>query len=599
MPADRSETYQLQTSSGKWVGGLPIQKGHATIGGKSYPTVKMPDGSVWMAQNLDMSTGIEVVSNYYGNYTVARAAYWEFDQTTYGNRGLFYNAMARYYLQTNASTLFPGWHVPTSSELSNALQNALSNKVLFECFDLTVYGFGLLLDTAPDHGWLDCLTYANTKSYFLQYASNNPEYCLFQYFSETPTGMSGPFTDSYYYKNNVHMPIRLVMDDPTQFVPDSSDSQNTRVQYTKYWRPQVTFEFSESDFNPNRKGLFNSTYGNRNNFQWTKVSDSPNRWRLDVGSKKGVIQVDDPQYGLALLCATNGGGGGTVTGLLTSSQLGSCTCKIVSFGTMDNVETMDRSFMNCTSLTSIPSSIQFGSYVANVAQMFAGCTEVTDGALALYNQLKDVATITNHSDTFKNCGANTQTGLAELQQIPLSWGGMLAPPSTSTTFTRVESKNPKYKWQYNDTNGPDWSTNPVLYIFTDSSLSQYAGINMRKTTTGNIQNGLTSGERYYMPAFVQFDSGSSGAITWVLTTTGYNGHLNASTSAGDMPGTLSYDNFGATDQHFGTYDSSKNVYFCFLVTNVTIDNWGGLTDAYGIQGNNYYQTPITIKWFTA
>jgi hypothetical protein len=266
---------------------------------------------------------------------------------------------------------------------------------------------------------------------------------------------------------------------------------------------------------------------------------------------------------------------------------------------MDNVETMDRSFMNCTSLTSIPSSIQFGSYVANVAQMFAGCTEVTGGALSLYNQLKDIATITNHSDTFKNCGTNTQTGLAELQQIPLSWGGMLAPPSTSTTFTRVESKNPKYKWQYNDTNGPDWSTNPVLFIFTDSSLSQYAGINMRKTTTGNIQNGLTSGERYYMPAFVQFDSGSSGTISWVLTTTGYNGHLNASTSAGDMPGTLSYDNFGATDQHFGTYDSSKTVYFCFLVTNVTIDNWGGLTDAYGIQGNNYYQTPITIKWFTA
>lgn len=595
MPADRSATYQLQTTSGKWASGLPVQKGHTTIGGKSYPTVKMPNGSVWMAQNLDMTwNGFSLYTDSFPYYDLATAgAYWQFNPTDYENCGIYYTLGGCKYIHDNAATLCPGWHVPTRSEAYYVLSLVEAANISDKYgFNLIAYGAG-----AYSSGWV---------STYNALTMGDPIYCLGCYMADHE---GEPYVVEYLgYSNGVSrgtgyfsygsslVPIRLVMDDPTQFVPDSFDSQNTRVQYTKYWRPQVTFEFSESDFNPNRKGLFNSTYGNRNNFKWTKVSDSPNRWRLDVGSKKGVINVDDPQYGLALLCATINSG--AVTGLLTSSQLGSCTCKIVSFGTMDNVETMDRSFMNCTSLTSIPSSIQFGSYVANVAQMFAGCTEVTGGALSLYNQLKDIATITNHSDTFKNCGANTQTGLAELQQIPLSWGGMLAPPSTSTTFTRNESSNPKYKWYYNDTNGPDWSTNPALYIFTDSSLSSYAGINMRKTTTGNIQNGLTSGERYYMPAFVQFDTGSSGAITWVLTTTGYNGHLNASTSAGDMPGTLSYDNFGATDQHFGTYDSSKTVYFCFLVTNVTIDNWGGLTDAYGIQGNNYYKTPITIKWFT-
>jgi acyl-CoA synthetase (AMP-forming)/AMP-acid ligase II len=122
---------------------------------------------------------------------------------------------------------------------------------------------------------------------------------------------------------------------------------------------------------------------------------------------------------------------------------------------------------------------------------------------------------------------------------------------------------------------------------------------MRKTAIQNKQNSLyTSGvATYYRPAFVQFTSGSSGTISWVLTTSGYNGMLNASTSAGDMPGTLDYSVYGPTDKHYGTYDSSKSVYFAFLVTNAEPNSWSGLTDAYGLQSNSYFLTNITIKWF--
>ena len=123
---------------------------------------------------------------------------------------------------------------------------------------------------------------------------------------------------------------------------------------------------------------------------------------------------------------------------------------------------------------------------------------------------------------------------------------------------------------------------------------------MRKTSITNIQNNLaTSGAAtYYRPAFVQFTSSNyGGAISWVLTTSGYNGTLNASTSAGDMPGTLDYSTYGPTDKHYGTYDSSKDVYFAFLVTNAEPNSWGGLTDAYGLQSNNYFLTSIAIKWF--
>ena len=55
---------------------------------------------------------------------------------------------------------------------------------------------------------------------------------------------------------------------------------------------------------------------------------------------------------------------------------------------------------------------------------FSGCTNISGGALALYNQLKNNGIQSAHYlDCFKNCGANTTSGLAELYQIPAAWGG--------------------------------------------------------------------------------------------------------------------------------------------------------------------------------
>lgn len=64
------------------------------------------------------------------------------------------------------------------------------------------------------------------------------------------------------------------------------------------------------------------------------------------------------------------------------------------------------------------------SSATNVANMFAGCTNVESGALAMYNQLAALGSqITTNTDTFAYCGSNTVTGAAELAQIPASWGG--------------------------------------------------------------------------------------------------------------------------------------------------------------------------------
>lgn len=101
-----------------------------------------------------------------------------------------------------------------------------------------------------------------------------------------------------------------------------------------------------------------------------------------------------------------------------------------------SVESFQEMFMGCSSLKRIPlfdtssaiytpSAATSGIY-SYCFNMFDGCVSVEEGALALYQQwiAQTGGYPANHTDTFRNCGANTVTGLAELQQIPTSWGGL-------------------------------------------------------------------------------------------------------------------------------------------------------------------------------
>lgn len=65
------------------------------------------------------------------------------------------------------------------------------------------------------------------------------------------------------------------------------------------------------------------------------------------------------------------------------------------------------------------------SKVTNMDSAFDDCTNIETGALALYQQASSQSSPpSSHSYTFRNCGSNTTTGAAELQQIPISWGGL-------------------------------------------------------------------------------------------------------------------------------------------------------------------------------
>lgn len=92
---------------------------------------------------------------------------------------------------------------------------------------------------------------------------------------------------------------------------------------------------------------------------------------------------------------------------------------LVSFDT-SNVTTMGEMFSYCSSLTSIPlfdtSKVQYMSF------MFNKCYNVEQGALALYQQASTQTDPPSyHGAAFRNCGSNTQTGAAELAQIPSDW----------------------------------------------------------------------------------------------------------------------------------------------------------------------------------
>lgn len=89
---------------------------------------------------------------------------------------------------------------------------------------------------------------------------------------------------------------------------------------------------------------------------------------------------------------------------------------------LSSVTNMREMFNWCEGLEYIPDfkvKVVDDSYWA-----FLGCPYVKGGALNLYNKfLAQPIPVRYHVNTFGGCGAYTETGAAELAQIPASWGG--------------------------------------------------------------------------------------------------------------------------------------------------------------------------------
>lgn len=334
-------------------------------------------------------------------------------------------------------------------------------------------------------------------------------------------------------------------------------------------------------------------------YNWTQVSYSPNIWKLEIAK---WATIDNLGTGLLCLFSTQ-----------SSPPVGtiSASCRLIGSGNMDVAlngtycQSFDRMFANCPGLEYIEPI--HCTTVQNVGGMFQGCTNVEEGALDQYNWFDTYGVnITNHSGTFTDCGADTTTGLDELDQIPVGWGGNMVPASTLMTsaVANLFSSN-KSAWKITG-NAPDWTNIVGMYLFTQSSVSQFAGVSMNRSRI-SARNGLGTGTGnalYFYPAFAQCTgtTASNRVITWLATTDIPNGNLTSRQGNTDMPGTLDYSTYGPITQTYGTYDSSLDVFFLFLVTNKPIDEdsldpWGGLSDAYGVLYNAGFLTDGGFRYF--
>lgn len=105
-----------------------------------------------------------------------------------------------------------------------------------------------------------------------------------------------------------------------------------------------------------------------------------------------------------------------------SYMFSSCT-SLTTFPVFDmsHVVSMDSMFSGCTSLTgSIPAYDLRNVDSCNAA--FNNCNNVSGGILDTYNRFMSYTIQpSSHTSCFRSCGSNTQTGSAELAQIPSSW----------------------------------------------------------------------------------------------------------------------------------------------------------------------------------
>mgnify|MGYP006932842355 CR=1 FL=1 len=331
---------------------------------------------------------------------------------------------------------------------------------------------------------------------------------------------------------------------------------------------------------------------------WYSTSD-PHVWYVITPLYTKGAGGNDDSLGIGRLFC-----GDSDAGLLLASAVG--TCQVTSIeGDYDKIETLDRLFQKCTAITSISKTGFYDKFLTstnliNVNSICNDCTNITDGSsLNGYNVLSQVSSIMTHASTFTNADST-----ANLDQIPVGWGGNMIPASTPMTSSRVAYSGSNYTgWRITGDN-PDWNNIIDVFILTTASVSTYAGVSMNRSRIPNTLNGLktaTGNALYFYPAFVQCSKipGQSGnSVSWLVATENPNGSLTASQGNTDMAGTLDFSTYGPFMYEYGTYDSTKDVYFVFLVTNTPIDSsWAGLSAPMAFLYNTNFKADAGLRWF--
>ena len=157
---------------------------------------------------------------------------------------------------------------------------------------------------------------------------------------------------------------------------------------------------------------------------YKQISVSPNIWDWTLNQANWGHNGPHPNKSCIAVLGGNTRGVTNMESLFERCEdLESC----VVFDT-SNVTNMQLMFDECKNLKNVPLLNTSKLDEFNGANfLFNGCYKVESGALAMYNQLSQQYPVPSHNSyTFANCGRDTETGLAELQQIPTDWGGLKA-----------------------------------------------------------------------------------------------------------------------------------------------------------------------------
>ena len=223
----------------------------------------------------------------------------------------------------------------------------------------------------------------------------------------------------------------------------------------------MRFVFSKKDYNPVEAGIGSGTWKrvgkyaniwdfNRAQASWSgqfssAFSDSENLVSViaaDVSHVTSFQNLFNACPSMTECCDLNS------SSCTSFYQMFNRCTSLSIVGTIDTTSAtnVNDMFFTCSNLTKIPditgnnvtSIHNFCSYCNKITRLptisstiitdceaaFRACPKVETGALDMYNQLSSQSTPpTVVSNCFKDCGISTTSGVAELAQIPASWGG--------------------------------------------------------------------------------------------------------------------------------------------------------------------------------
>lgn len=197
---------------------------------------------------------------------------------------------------------------------------------------------------------------------------------------------------------------------------------NTRGQDEYGYKFKYTFYNVDSNFNPNTD-IF-GYYG-----YW--AHESGNTWSIYVKSVEsartnyGIILIEDrplPDGITYRIEEINVYGNFGTSDYMVAREY--CSLESVSETACQTIGQLFKSqvkFYECESLRILP-IIRYTQFSqTDIDLLYGYCPNVESNIIAAYEYLSSLPSITNHKRTFYDCGTNTESGAAELAQIPDDW----------------------------------------------------------------------------------------------------------------------------------------------------------------------------------